>query len=114
MMPKDPIKEALTNIKPDHALAMDAIRKANITIQSLVQQLKHGEAKWLELFTILGTVLNKLGKEVHLTEHDLIPLDPRSYQITVEDAPTYADNGAKIEGKVIRLRAVEAKNGTIH
>lgn len=100
----DIIQQMLNHAKPDQAMAMEAIKKANATIQMLTEQVKAGEARWLEMFVVCGTVLNKLGREVHLTQDDLIPLSPVNYKITVETVPFYDDKGGVAESKVVRLK----------
>ena len=100
----DIIRTMLEHAKPDQAMAMEAIKKANATIQMLTEQVKVGEARWMEMFVVCGTILNKLGREIHLTMDDLIPLSPLNYKITVETVPNYTDEGGVAEGKVVRLR----------
>ena len=100
----DIIQQMLNHAKPDQAMAMESLRKANATIQMLTNQVKAGEARWLEMFVVCGTILNKLGREIHLTMDDLIPLSPLNYKITVETVPNYTDEGGVAEGKVVRLR----------
>lgn len=102
----DVIAKVLATAKPDAAMAMEAIKKANETIIMLSNQLKIAEARWDEMFIILGTVLNKYGREVRLTEDDLIPLSAQDYKITAEKVD---DTGER----VVRLMHVTEEVGRV-
>jgi hypothetical protein len=99
---QDQIKAILENVKPDASMAMEALKKANDTISMLINQSKNAEARWTELFIILGTLLNKYDKEIRLEKEFLLALSPQDYQITIE---TDEDT----EDKIIRLRHITYK-----
>jgi len=90
------IKEILKK-KPDEMQALEMVNSLRQWAAMLSNELKSATARWEESFVILGTVLNKYGKEIRLTEDDMIPLSVHDYAITVE-----LDD--KTNERVIRLR----------
>ena len=99
----DDIKRILDHAKPDALQAMEALKKANNTIAMLSNQLKIAEARWTEIFIILGTVLNKLGRQITVGKEDMLSLSPNDYQITVE--PVEED-----DTKIVRLSHISQKD----
>jgi len=95
----DLTKKVLSGLKPDAAMVVESMKKANDTIAMLINQLKVAEASRTEMFIILGTVLNKYGRKVVLADEDMIALDPVNYVVTAE---LVDDTGERI----IRLKHV--------
>lgn len=102
----DIIKKILEHAKPDEAMMMEAIKKANATITVLYTQIRMAEQARDEMFVLLGTVLNKLGREVVIEDADVIPLDMHNYKVTTSEAVDMGDNKVRI----IRLRHVSEED----
>ena len=99
MNPDDAIKKILDHAKPDQMQALEALKKANDTIQMLSNQVKIAEASWTEQFIILATILNHFDREVVLTEEDMIALSPHDYAVTVEPNEETGE-------RIVRLRHI--------
>jgi hypothetical protein len=93
------MKKIIEHAKPDTMMAMEHLKKANDMIGMLSNNLKIAESRWSEMFVVLGTVLNKHGREILLDEDDMISLDPINYKITVEMVD-------ETNQRVVRLRHV--------
>jgi hypothetical protein len=98
------IKKILDQHKPDAAQAMEVIKKANETIAMLSNMAKIAETRWTEIFIMLATVLNHFGKEIRLTQEDMVALSPNDYQITIEPVEETGE-------RIIRLRHITQKEG---
>jgi hypothetical protein len=98
------IKKILDQHKPDEAQAMEVIKKANETIAMLSNMAKTAETRWTEIFIMLATVLNHFGKEIRLTQEDMVALSPNDYQITIEPVEETGE-------RIIRLRHITQKEG---
>jgi hypothetical protein len=96
------IKKILDQHKPDEQQAMQVIAEANKTIELLSNVAKTAEARWTEIFIMLDTVLNHFGKEIRLTEVDMVALSPQDYQITIEPVKETGE-------RIIRLRHITHK-----
>ena len=99
MNPDDAIKKLLENVKPDQMQALEALKKANDTIAMLSNQLKIAETRWTEQFIILATILNHFGREVVLTDEDMIALSPHDNVVTVEP-------NEETDERIVRLRHI--------
>ena len=97
---QDKVKKILENVKPDASMAMEALKKANDTIVSLINDLKTAEARWNEIFIVAATIINKFDKKIVLKVEDMVALGPQDYQITVD---------SEGEDRIIRLRHITYK-----
>ena len=97
---QDQVKKILENVKPDALMAMEALKKANDTIVSLINDLKTAEARWNEIFIVAATIINKFDKKIVLKVEDMVALSPQDYQITVD---------SEGDDRIIRLRHITYK-----
>ena len=81
------LEQLLKQAKPDAAMAVEALRRANSTIAMLSNQLKITEALWNEMHFLLATVLNMFNREIYVKKEDQVPLSPDEYAITAEREP---------------------------